>query len=106
MWALPPRVDPDLALAIKGVNIVRFGTRSFHAGRAGRHPRNRKADHSRFFFQQTINQIRRNVPLNHIALNDTGVTRGKLRWDAVFCFDLVQLSIGYILLVDLKAICL
>ena len=68
------RVHLHLAVPIKREDIVRLRVGSIHPRSAVRHAGHGETGDWRFFFQQTEDEIRRDVALENVVLRDRGVT--------------------------------
>jgi hypothetical protein len=98
------RVNRGLSVLVEGQYVI--GLRwPVHARRAGRHPRNRKPQNPRLFFQQTQDQVRRHMPFDHIALDDRGVTGIEFLRNFVLNLYVNQLAIAYVSRFDFEPVC-
>ena len=87
--ASPTRVNRHFPLRVKRQHIVRLGRLSgyFHTRRSNDHAGHRQTEDFRPISQYLRHEIRRNVALENISVQQRSVTRGEARAHAVFGFD-------------------
>ena len=88
---LSPRIHRRAALFIEGEDLIGLRIRPFHARRAHRHSRHRKADNRWFFFQHPLDKIRGHMPFDDVPIDHRCVAGIEPPRDSVIAFYVSEL---------------